>query len=139
MILPSEYIGTGLGIYKSSNNVGTAILDVAIGVVQDKTAGQSYVNVMLVFIILAGFGFVLICALWWNQFYFYGNLLEMKRSKRVVRMQEINDKELELTSKGKDPYSETPVRKLSYPIVGLFVAALITAWVLFFVYSIHGK
>ncbi|KAL0144415.1 major facilitator superfamily domain-containing protein [Mucor lusitanicus] len=139
MLLPSEYIGTGLGIYKSSNNIGTAILDVAIGVVQDNTAGQSYVNVMLVFIILAGFGFVLICALWWNQFYFYGNLLEMGRAKRVVRMQEINDKELELTSRGKDPYSETPVRKISYPIVGFFIAALITAWVLFFVYSIHGK
>ncbi|CAO3651632.1 unnamed protein product [Mucor fragilis] len=139
MLLPSEYIGTGLGIYKSSNNIGTAILDVAIGVVQDNTAGQSYVNVMLVFIILAGFGFVLICALWWNQFYFYGNLLEMRRAKRTIRMQEINDKELELTSRGKDPYSDTPVRKLSYPIVGFFVSALIVAWVLFFVYSIHGK
>ncbi|KAG2233913.1 hypothetical protein INT48_004401 [Thamnidium elegans] len=138
MLLPSEYIGTGLGIYKSSNNIGTAILDVAIGVIQDKTAGQSYVQVMLVFMILAGIGFVLICALWFNQFYFYGNLLEVKRVKRVARMEEINGKELEFTSKGLDPYTDTPIRKLSYPIVGFFVAALVAAWVLFFVYSIHS-
>lgn len=137
MLLPSDYIGTGLGIYKSSNNIGTAILDVAVGVVQDKTAGQSYVNVMLVFIILAGVGFVLILALWFNQFYFYGNLLEVGRAKRVQRMEEINGKELSYTSKGLDPYTDTPIRKSSYPAVALFIAALIVAWVLFFVYSIH--
>ncbi|KAI8098335.1 major facilitator superfamily domain-containing protein [Gilbertella persicaria] len=139
MLLPSDYIGTGLGIYKSSNNIGTSILDVAVGVVQDNTAGQSYVNVMLTFIILAGIGFVLILLLWFNQFYFYGNLLEVGRAKRTIRMQEINDKELELTSRGKDPYSETPYKKFNYFTVGIFIAALISAWVLFFVYSIHGK
>ncbi|PHZ10137.1 MFS general substrate transporter [Rhizopus microsporus ATCC 52813] len=137
MVLPSEYIGTGLGIYKSANNVGTSILDVVVGVVQDKTANQSYVNVMLVFIILAAIGFVLIIALWANQFKFYGNLLEVRRTIRTMRMQEINDKELEYTSKGMDPYTDTPTRWTSYPIVGSFVAALLVAWVLFFVYSIH--
>ncbi|CEG75538.1 hypothetical protein RMATCC62417_10563 [Rhizopus microsporus] len=137
MVLPSEYIGTGLGIYKSANNVGTSILDVVVGVVQDKTANQSYVNVMLVFIILAAIGFILIIALWANQFKFYGNLLEVRRTIRTMRMQEINDKELEYTSKGMDPYTDTPTRWTSYPIVGFFVAALLVAWVLFFVYSIH--
>lgn len=137
MILPSEYIGTGLGIYKASNNIGTAILDVAIGVIQDKTANQSYAKVMLVFIILASVGFVLICALWFNQFYFYGNLLEVRRSKRVKRMEEINGKELEYTSRGLDPYTDTAIKPLSYPIVAFFLAALLSAWVLFFVYSIH--
>lgn len=139
MILPSDYIGTGLGIYKSSNNIGTAILDVSIGVVQDKTAGQSYENVMLVFIILAGIGFVAIGLLWWNQYAFWGNLLEMSRTKRVIRMQEINDKELEFTSKNKDPYTGTPIRKGNYPIVGFYVVCLLVAWVLFFVYSIHQQ
>ncbi|CAO3703825.1 unnamed protein product [Rhizopus stolonifer] len=137
MILPSEYIGTGLGIYKSSNNVGTAILDVAIGVVQDKTAGQSYAKVMLVFIILAAIGFVLIVLLWLNQFVFYKNLLEVPKSKRTQRMEEINNKELSYTSQGMDPYTDTSVKWWSYPIVGFFVSALVVAWVLFFVYSIQ--
>lgn len=137
MILPSEYIGTGLGIYKSSNNVGTAILDVAIGVVQDKTAGQSYAKVMLVFIILAAIGFVLIVLLWLNQFVFYKNLLEVPKSKRTQRMEEINNKELSYTSQGMDPYTDTSVKWYSYPIVGFFVSALVVAWVLFFVYSIQ--
>ncbi|KAI8370001.1 major facilitator superfamily domain-containing protein [Blakeslea trispora] len=139
MILPSDYIGTGLGIYKSSNNIGTSILDVAVGVVQDKTAGQSYVNVMLTFIILSGIGFVIILLLWFNQFYFHGNLLEMGRAKRIIRMQEINDKELELTSKGKDSLANTPYKKLNFVWVAISVAALVTAWVLFFVYSISGQ
>lgn len=73
MILPSDYIGTGLGMYKASNNskyqtfivmqsfsishdsrdiilipvVGTSILDIIIGVVQDNTAGQAYTGMIL--------------------------------------------------------------------------------------------
>ncbi|KAI7902817.1 major facilitator superfamily domain-containing protein [Cokeromyces recurvatus] len=138
MLLPSEYIGTGLGIYKSSNNIGTAILDVVVGVVQDNTNGGAYTNVMLVFIILAGVGFIAISGLWIYQFYSYNNLLEVSRTTRVIRMQAINDRELELTTKGKDPYSETPIKKSSIVMVSIFVAALIVAWVLFFVYSIRG-
>lgn len=46
MILPSDYIGTGLGMYKSSNNIGTAILDIVIGVVQDNTANQAYTGIV---------------------------------------------------------------------------------------------
>jgi hypothetical protein len=42
MILPADYIGTGLGIYKSSNNVGTSILNIIVGVVQDNSENQAY-------------------------------------------------------------------------------------------------
>lgn len=42
MILPSDYIGTGLGIYKASNNIGTSILEIIVGIVQDHTAGERY-------------------------------------------------------------------------------------------------
>ncbi|KAI9282247.1 major facilitator superfamily domain-containing protein [Sporodiniella umbellata] len=137
MVVPSEYIGTGLGIYKSSNNIGTAILDVVVGVVQDQTDGNSYTSVLLVFIVLAAIGFVLITLLWLHQFVFYKNLLETSKDKRALKMKEVNRKELKYTSKGLDPYTDTPTRLANYPILGLFISALVVAWVLFFVYSIR--
>ncbi|CAO3585571.1 unnamed protein product [Absidia cylindrospora] len=138
MLLPSDYIGTGLGIYKSSNNIGTTILDIVIGVVQDKTANQAYTNVMLLFVILAAVGFVLIIGLWAVQKWGYDNLLECKRATRLERMKEINDKELELTQHNKDAYSNTPVVFVNYFYVGFFLSALLVAWVLFFVYAANG-
>ena len=44
MILPSEYIGTGLGLFKSSNNIGSSILDIVVGIVQDNTENQLYTS-----------------------------------------------------------------------------------------------
>ncbi|KAI9307030.1 major facilitator superfamily domain-containing protein [Cunninghamella echinulata] len=135
MVLPSDYIGTGLGIYKSSNNIGTTILDIVAGIIQDGTKNEGYVNVMLLFIILSGIGFVLIVVLWIVQRIKYNNLLECKRSIRTERMKEINGKELELTRQGLDAYHSTPVNKFNYLYVGTFVSSLIVAWVLFFVYA----
>ncbi|ORX58765.1 MFS general substrate transporter [Hesseltinella vesiculosa] len=143
MILPSDYIGTGLGLYKASNNIGTSILNVAIGVIQDKTNDQGYTGVMVVFLILACIGFVLIIGLWFTQFTWYNNILEAWRAKRTAYMQEKNDRELERTRRGEDALSDMPSsifkRSLSYASVGVFVAAFLTAWVLFFVYAINGN
>lgn len=63
MILPSDYIGTGLGLFKGSNNskyysilfiniidssscpiVGSSILDIVVGLVQDNTYEGTYVG-----------------------------------------------------------------------------------------------
>ncbi|KAI7848226.1 major facilitator superfamily domain-containing protein [Circinella umbellata] len=62
MVLSSDYIGTGLDIYKSSNNIGSAILDIIVGLVQDRTAGHSYSGVMTLYLVLAciGLGFVIV-------------------------------------------------------------------------------
>lgn len=42
MILPSDYIGTGLGLFKASNNIGTSILEIVVGLVQDNTENEKY-------------------------------------------------------------------------------------------------
>ncbi|KAI9496154.1 major facilitator superfamily domain-containing protein [Zychaea mexicana] len=139
MILPSDYIGTGLGMYKASNNIGTSILDIVIGVVQDNTAGQAYTGVMLLYIILGAIGFVMIVTLLITQRVYLNNLLETGRKKRQVMMKERNDKELKHIAQGEDMYQGTKVNPISIVFLGLFVAALIVAWVLFFVYAITGK
>ncbi|KAI8374536.1 major facilitator superfamily domain-containing protein [Radiomyces spectabilis] len=136
MILPSDYIGTGLGIYKSSNNVGTTILDIVVGVIQDNSHNQAYTGVMLLFIVLAGIGFVLIAGLWLSQRFQLGNLLEASRKIRLERMKEINNNELFFTKQGLDSYHEVEAKPLNYVYVGSFIACLIVAWVLFFVYAI---
>ncbi|KAG0171388.1 hypothetical protein DFQ28_001071 [Apophysomyces sp. BC1034] len=139
MILPSDYIGTGLGIYKSSNNVGTTILDIIVGVVQDNTAGQAYTGVMILFLILSCIGFGLISFLWLTQRIYLKGLLEMGRKKRTERMKELNDREIALAHQGLDSYTGTLQSVLGYVYVGLFVVCLLVAWVLFFVYAANGN
>ncbi|KAI8636910.1 major facilitator superfamily domain-containing protein [Parasitella parasitica] len=139
MILPSDYIGTGLGMYKSSNNIGTTILDIIVGVVQDHTANQAYTGVMILFLILSCIGLLLIAGLWLSQYFFLGNLLEMSRAKRTLAMRERNDKEIELNRQGLDSYANTPRKRLNYIYLGTFIICLIVAWVLFFVYAASGK
>ncbi|KAI9277800.1 major facilitator superfamily domain-containing protein [Sporodiniella umbellata] len=139
MILPSDYIGTGLGMYKSSNNIGTTILDIVIGVVQDKTQGHSYVGVMVVFLVLACIGFFLIIGLWITQYTFFGNLLEARRQKRMAMMKERNDAEIDLKKKGLSSYHNTSTKLHGFFCLGTFVSALLVAWVIFIYYSVKGK
>ncbi|KAI9314412.1 major facilitator superfamily domain-containing protein [Dichotomocladium elegans] len=139
MILPSDYIGTGLGLYKSSNNIGTSILDIVVGVVQDNTADQAYTGVMLVYIILAAIGFVFIAILLVTQRFYLKNLLETSRLKRMALMKEKNDKELVYIHQGLDSYTDVPVKRRNYVFIIAYVAAFIVAWVLFFVYSASGR
>jgi hypothetical protein len=139
MIVPSDYIGTGLGLYKSSNNVGTTILDIIVGVVQDHTADQAYTGVMILFMVLSCIGFVLIALLLFTQHRFLDNLLETGRTKRTRLMRERADKEIELNRKGQDSYADTSISKLNYLYPAIFCICLLVAWVLFFVYAASGK
>jgi MFS family permease len=139
MILPSDYIGTGLGLYKSSNNIGTTILDIIVGVVQDHTANQAYTGVMILFLVLSCIGLLLIAGLWIYQYFYYDNLLDTSRNKRLVRMQEKNNQEIALNKQGLDSYANTEISRLNYLSLGLFILCLLVAWVLFFVYSASGK
>ncbi|KAI7872035.1 major facilitator superfamily domain-containing protein [Spinellus fusiger] len=138
MVLPSDYIGTGLGLYKSSNNIGSSILDIVVGVIQDNTHNQAYTGVMILYLALGGIGFLLILALLLVQRFYYGNLLEAGRAQRTVIMKEINDKELGYTQQGLDVYSGVTVRPIGYVYVAIFCICLLVAWVLFFVYAATG-
>ncbi|KAI8096300.1 major facilitator superfamily domain-containing protein [Halteromyces radiatus] len=138
MLLPAAYIGTGLGIYKSINSTGTSILDILVGVVQDHTPGHTYAQVMLLFILLAAFGFALIILLWALQRWNYHHLLECKKSIRMLKMKEASATEQALVRQGILPYDGTPVAKLHYIYLSLFFISILVAWILFFVYSVSG-
>ncbi|KAJ2776244.1 hypothetical protein GGI15_004895 [Coemansia interrupta] len=57
LILPSSSLGTGLGIYKSAMNVGSTIVDIVVGVLQDRgsrvleDSEHSYDYVMAFFVV----------------------------------------------------------------------------------------
>ncbi|KAG2221651.1 hypothetical protein INT45_001176 [Circinella minor] len=139
MILPSEYIGTGLGLFKSANNIGSSILDIVVGIVQDNTENQLYTNVMIVFIVLGSLGFLIIIGLWFTQRIYLKNLLELSRKKRQERMAEINDNELNLTKQGLDSLSDQTILRRKYVYVATYIFFGIVAWVLFFVFAVTGK
>ncbi|ORZ13104.1 major facilitator superfamily domain-containing protein [Absidia repens] len=139
MILPPSYIGTGLGIYKSSNNIGATIMDIVVGIVQDKTAHQAYTGVMLSFLVLSAIGGGFVALLWVSQRCWHNDLLNCRKSVRLVRMKLISEREQDLATQGLDHYSNTPFTFISCMCVVAFMATLLVAWVLFFVYAVSGR
>lgn len=97
------------------------------------------IGVMLLYIILAAIGFVLISILLVTQRFYLNNLLEAPRTKRMALMKEKNDEEVERIKQGHDSYENVPAKPINYVFMGLFLAAFIVAWVLFFVYSANGQ
>jgi MFS family permease len=138
MVLPPEYLGTGSGIYKSTINIGTTILDIVVGVVQDHTQHEAYTGVMILFLVLACVGFVLICTLWVSQYAVLDNLLETGRKRRLKLMKERDQQQMEDKKQGLDSQN-TKIRFIHWICLMLFIAAMIVAWVLFFIYSASGS
>lgn len=94
---------------------------------------------MLVFIVLAGVGFLLILLLLFTQHKYLKGLLEVGRKKREERMQELNNNELMLTKQGLDSLHNTRTTYFNYFYVAVFVFFFICAWVLFFVFAATGN
>lgn len=94
---------------------------------------------MLLYIVLAAIGFVLITILLVTQYFYLNNLLETSRTKRMAMMKEKNDAEVERIKQGHDSYENVRPKPINYVFMGLFLAAFIVAWVLFFVYSATGQ
>jgi MFS family permease len=121
LLLPPSAIGTGLGIFKSANNAGSTIMDILVGVVQDRTAHQAYTGVLLAFIIIIIAGALVVALLAWVQARYYENVLEAARPEPVIAT--ANDSR----------------KRWGFLYMGLFATMLLLSWILFFVFSIHGN
>lgn len=75
LTLPQEYIGTGVGLHKSANNVGTTIINILAGYLQDhayhdgdtdytEDLTEDYAGVMYLYIALSSLAAVL-NIFWW--------------------------------------------------------------------------
>ncbi|KAM3582276.1 hypothetical protein VKS41_005707 [Umbelopsis sp. WA50703] len=75
LTLPQEYVGTGVGIHKSANNVGTTIITILAGYLQDhayhdgdtdytEDLTEDYVGVMYLYIALSSLA-AMLSIFWW--------------------------------------------------------------------------
>ncbi|KAI9313833.1 major facilitator superfamily domain-containing protein [Dichotomocladium elegans] len=156
MLLPSRFIGLGLGLFKSANSTGTTLLDILVGVIQDKTEHQSYSGVMILYVSLGTFGLVLTGFLFGAQRIHLDNLLQAGRERRVKCMRAKYALELQSLQQPHEndddnasfPETEnsataatlhfTSVKRRNYVFLGVLVAAILAAWALFFIYAVSS-
>ncbi|KAI8051028.1 major facilitator superfamily domain-containing protein [Syncephalis plumigaleata] len=74
LVLASSVVGTGLGVYKSTLNIGVSLLDIVAGMLQDYAShhdipGQTrdeYSPVLAFCAIIGGIGFLFSLGVWWT-------------------------------------------------------------------------
>ncbi|KAL1918721.1 uncharacterized protein VTP21DRAFT_2743 [Calcarisporiella thermophila] len=129
LILPLELVGTGFGIYKSGMNVGTTIQDIAIGLIQDKSTGKNYDNVMIFFIVIAISSVILGVVIWLLDRFLYKGILEVERQQRIplVKEKEQHEKNNTLSK-----------NRASIFFALSFMALMVASWAIFFAFAV-GK
>src|SRR5690242_1547000 len=74
LVLASSVVGTGLGVYKATLNIGVSLLDIVAGMLQDYAShhdipGQThdeYTPVLAFCAIIGGIGFLFSLGIWWT-------------------------------------------------------------------------
>ncbi|CAG8797255.1 21008_t:CDS:2 [Gigaspora margarita] len=91
IILPLDYVGTGLGIVKSCSNIGSTLYDIIIGILQDLDGGN-YNLVMILYLftsivaILVAIWLFMVASTW------YDGIIDMKEDKRKEYYEKIRSK-----------------------------------------------
>ncbi|CAG8692929.1 7458_t:CDS:2, partial [Funneliformis mosseae] len=91
ILLPLDYIGTALGIYKSSSNIGLTIYDIIVGLLQDLDKGN-YDMVMIFYVISSIIAIIVTISLFFVSKNWCDCVMDMKKNER------------------KDYYEKKPVR-----------------------------
>lgn len=86
IILPMSLVGTGMGLVKSSTNIGASLFDIATGLLQDMDDHQGYDGVMNFFIGVGALSVIAGLTLWFLDMSIYDALLD--QSARDQRQQE---------------------------------------------------
>ncbi|ORY02226.1 MFS general substrate transporter [Basidiobolus meristosporus CBS 931.73] len=135
LLVDVNMVGTALGIYKASNNIGSVILDITTGVIQDKTHMQSYDTVMLLLFILTFIPIVATVVLYLVDLTKYKGLLDVNLKKREPMIEEkIRSEQQALESSDHEPV----VNKMNYLYTAILGIAMLVAWGMFFGFSVAG-
>ncbi|SAM07564.1 hypothetical protein [Absidia glauca] len=139
LLLPHELVGVGTGLHKCANNIGTTIVAVLVGYVQDLTyhdgdaadnnydLGNEYDGVMLLYLTLACGATLLTAGLWWMDRQWLAGWLQVGKKERDRRVENATDLHL-IGSQVRDTKS--------YVFVGVYGFWLVAAWILFFVFAL---
>lgn len=114
MILPKSMVGTALGLYKSSMNIGNTLQDITVGYLQDLTKGYTY-PVMF----LAGCGFIGIIA---------GCIIYTTDKRQLENRLSISDKERNERNIEETKLSQNTL-KLNYIPITTIAVLLVASWI----------
>ncbi|KAI9027348.1 major facilitator superfamily domain-containing protein [Phycomyces nitens] len=164
LLLPHEMIGTGMGLHKSCNNIGTTIVSVLVGYVQDLTyhdgdskdnmtdLASEYDGVMVLYIVLACCSAVVAIVFWIMDRKFLDSWLQINKKEREERLNRVYDEQDTPTKTSDDVVSAAEasehkhtslqrigsqlLKKKSYVYFGVFLASLFISWVIFFTFAL---
>ncbi|KAI8048263.1 major facilitator superfamily domain-containing protein [Thamnidium elegans] len=105
LLLPHELAGTGMGLHKCFNNIGTTIVSVLVGYVQDLTFHDGdphdditdlqteYNGVMILYLSMATFSTLVVALFWFMDRVSLSGWLQADKQERQRRLQEVQNKE----------------------------------------------
>ncbi|KAK4509368.1 uncharacterized protein ATC70_007719 [Mucor velutinosus] len=166
LLLPHELAGTGMGLHKCANNIGTTIVSVLVGYVQDLTyhdgdphdditdLQSEYDGVMILYVSMAGLSTLVVCIFWlmdrnmlsgWLQ----ANKKERERRLELVQTKEEDEKTLYLHA-AQDQLEQVNREKMNalnmigsrlrdsktYWFLGVFCFWLFVSWIVFFTFAL---
>lgn len=160
LLLPSELVGVGVGLHKCANNIGTTIVSVIVGYVQDLTFhdGNSsddqvdlqheYDYVMILYLLVSCISLLLAFLFWFWDRQHLGSWLQINRKEREKRMEQaksISAHQYIYKNEQESYYKQQTALKLigsqlktkrSFVHIGLFLFWLLIAWVIFFTFAL---
>ncbi|CAO3619074.1 unnamed protein product [Cunninghamella echinulata] len=81
VILPLSLIGTGMGLIKSGTNIGSALFDISVGLLQDYDEHKGYSGVIQFFVIISSLAILCGITLSYLDHKIYNNILDMSARK----------------------------------------------------------
>ncbi|KAJ6625112.1 major facilitator superfamily domain-containing protein [Mycena sp. CBHHK59/15] len=134
LLAPSQaYLGTAFGIWKAFNSAGSVIMDVSTGAIQDKTptGTHTYDNLLYFLIALKSVDAIYGMLYHFLDVRYFGGVLRMSEAERLRDVRDANDEKTP-----RRHYALTgPVRLVTVLGVAVMGALVVTAWVIYLVYS----
>lgn len=166
LLLPHELAGTGMGLHKCFNSIGTTIVSVLVGYVQDLTYHDGdphddssdlqveYNGVMILYLSIASFSIIVVVVFWLMDRYLLSGWLQADKKERqrrldLVQTKEEDEKTLYLHA-DKDELQKINEEKMnalkmigsrltekkSYTYVSLSLFWLAFSWIVFFTFAL---
>ncbi|KAG2207541.1 hypothetical protein INT47_004291 [Mucor saturninus] len=166
LLLPHELAGTGMGLHKCFNNIGTTIVSVLVGYVQDLTFHDGdphddlsdlqteYNGVMILYLSIATFSIIIVMVFWLMDRILLSGWLQADKNERQRRLDLVQTKEedektlylhaekdeLEKINKEKmnalKMIGSRLTEKKSYTYVSISLFWLILSWIVFFAFAL---
>ncbi|KAJ1957272.1 hypothetical protein EC988_000911 [Linderina pennispora] len=137
LLLPASSLGTGLGIYKSATNIGSTIVDIVVGALQDNgpksvaESQHSYRYVMAFFVGWGALSMAVATAIFVVDRFQWGGLLRGNAAERKEALHVVKDKINEPLLLAAAPNWRSYVRKRNVFPLGVLVVSLVISLVLF--------